>query len=102
MITWILILSAAIGAVCGIWLHVVVFTVLSVFVAVVYLVTAIATGFSAVSALLWIMMLSAALCAGYIASHVMRYVIHTRAQKARIRHSQLDAGTKYLHDQQQP
>ncbi len=102
MITWILILSAAIGAVCGIWLHVVVFTVLSVFVAVVYLITAIASGFSVGSTVLWIMMLSAALCAGYIASHVTRYVIHTRAQKARLRHSELDAGTKYLHDQQQP
>lgn len=102
MITWILILSAAIGAVCGIWLHVVVFTVISIFVAVVYLISALIAGVSAGSAVLWIMMLSVALCAGYIASHVARYVIHSRARKAKLRHSELDAGTKYLHDQQQP
>lgn len=102
MITWILILSAAIGAVCGIWLHVVVFTLISVIVAIVYLVTAIIAGFSVGSTVLWIMALSAALCAGYIASHVALYVIHVRAQKAKLRHSELDANAEYLHDQQQP
>lgn len=101
MVTWILLLSAAIGAVCGIWLHVVVFTIVSVIVAAVYLFTAILSGLSFASTLGWIMMLSTALCAGYIASHVLRYVIHTRAHKAKHRHSELDAGTKYLHDQQQ-
>ncbi len=102
MVTWVLILSAALGAVCGIWLHVVVFTVLSVLIAVVYLFTAILTGFSFASTFMWIMMLSAALCAGYIASHLLRYAIHTRAHKAKRQHSELDATAKYLHDQQQP
>ncbi|TNM65823.1 hypothetical protein [Aliirhizobium smilacinae] len=102
MVTWVLILSAAIGAVCGIWLHVVVFTILSVVVAAGYLLTAIISGLSLASTALWIVMLSAALCAGYIASHVLRYVIHTRAYKAKRQHSELEAGSKYLHDQQQP
>lgn len=102
MVTWVLILSAAIGAVCGIWLHVVVFTIISVFVAVVYLLTAVLSGLSLTSTFIWIVMLSTALCVGYIATHVARYVAHSRAHKAKHRHSELEAGTKYLHDQQQP
>lgn len=101
MVTWVLILSAAIGAVCGIWLHVVVFTILSVIVAAVFLVSAMTSGLSLASTAIWIVVLSAALCAGYIASHVLRYVIHSRAQKAKRRLSELDAGTKYIRDQQQ-
>lgn len=101
MVTWVLILSAAIGAVCGIWLHVVVFTIISVIVAVVFLFSAVTSGLSLASGAMWIILLSTALSAGYITSHVLRYVIHTRAQKAKRRHSELDAGTKYIHDQQQ-
>jgi len=102
MAIWVLILSAAIGAVCGIWLHVVVFTILSVFVAIVYLLTAVLSGLSLASTFIWIMMLSTALGAGYIASHFVRYVTHSRAHKAKHRHSELESGTKYLHDQQHP
>ncbi len=102
MVTWVLVLSAALGAVCGIWLHVVVFTILSVLVAVAYLVTAFMSGLSIASTFLWIMMISAALCAGYIASHLLRYAIHSRALKTKRQHPELDASAKYLHDQQQP
>lgn len=102
MVTWVLLLSAAIGAVCGIWLHVVVFTILSVLVAIAYLVTAMISGLSFGSTLLWIVMLSVALCAGYISAHLLRYALHIRAQKAKERHPQLDPGSEYLHDQQQP
>ena len=102
MVVWVLILSAAIGAVCGIWLHVVVFTIISVLVATIYLLTAIMSGVSLGSAMMWIVMLSFSLCGGYIISHVARFVLHSRTQKAKGRHPELDSGTKYLHDQQQP
>jgi hypothetical protein len=100
MITWMLILSAVIGAVCGFWLHVVVFTILSVLVAATYLGTALISGVSLGSAVLWILVLSTALSAGYIASHVLRYALHIRARKTRRQHAEMDAGSKYLHDQQ--
>lgn len=101
MVIWALLLSAAIGALCGIWLHVVVFTLLSVIVAFVFLLSAFMSGLSLSTILIWVLMLSTALSAGYIASHLLRYVLHSRGQLAKRRHPELNAGSKYLHDQKQ-
>lgn len=99
---WALILSTAIGALCGIWLHVVVFTIIAVLVAVVFLTTAAMSGLPILTAISWSLMFSATLGFGYIASHLLRYVVSVRARAAKPVRTELETAPEYVRDQRRP
>jgi hypothetical protein len=97
-----MILSAAIGALCGIWLHVVVFAILAVLIAAVFLFSAALSGLAILSALSWSLMLSTALAVGYMASHLLRYFVHVRASAGRRKTPELETVPEYVRDRRRP
>ncbi|AYC99966.1 hypothetical protein [Neorhizobium sp. NCHU2750] len=99
---WALFLSAAIGALCGIWLHVVVFAILASLIAAVFLATTAMSGLAILSALFWSLMLSTSLALGYMASHLLRYAIHMRAKAAKPVRPDMEAAPEYVRDRQRP
>jgi hypothetical protein len=101
-VIWALILSAAIGALSGIWLHVVVFAMLAVLIALAFLLSAAMAGTAIYSALSWSLMLSTALAIGYMASHLLRYFVHVRASAAKRAPPELETAPEYVRDRRRP
>jgi hypothetical protein len=98
---WALVLAAAVGAICGLWLHVLIYMIIASLVAVVFIVTAILSGLAILSSLLWGVGLITALAAGYLAAHLVRLSVRSWRHEHNGKSSpKLSAEDEYLRDQQ--
>ncbi|MBW9118009.1 hypothetical protein JNB88_30805 [Rhizobium cauense] len=75
---WALVISFLIGAICGLRVPVLIFTLIVLVVMVAYAVVSYSTGSTVVQAIAWGFVLAAVLEAGYVFTHVLLHAFYTR------------------------
>ncbi|RZI60640.1 MAG: hypothetical protein EOP14_00420 [Pseudomonas sp.] len=78
---WALVLSASIGAICAVRLPIVIFTFISTVVVIGFMIIAALARLSALEVLGWAFLLSIALAAGCMITHLLLYALYVRGRR---------------------
>lgn len=95
---WALLICVALGAVCGLWIHVFVFALLTLVVFALYVASSLLENYPLTSAILSGLYLWWALGAGFVLGHIFRHVLRTRLSTYRSKNEKLDQVHKYMED----
>ena len=93
-----LLLSAVLGALCGMWLHVVGFTVLTVVVVLLFSISMAFTELSLMAMIVSGLALLVAMAAGFVLVHLTRYLLDRRKRATNSKSPKLDPVQEYLRD----
>lgn len=95
---WALLICVMLGVFCGLWLHVVAFTLVTVVVIFVFVISTLLASMAVVSVALSAFYLCAALGAGYVVAHIGLFLYKPHAAASRSKASEIDSAQKYMKD----
>lgn len=96
--TWALVISFILGAVCALRLPILIFTLVTLVVIFLFAASAIGMGYTVATAAMWAILLTVAIEAGYVAMHGVFYLLYVRKREFDRKRTPLEVNSKYSAD----
>jgi uncharacterized membrane protein len=95
---WAVILSLIVGAVCAVWLPILIYTIAAAVLVIGCTVAGFIAGLGAMEIAGRAFFLTLALASGCIAAHVGLYLVYVRRKATSEKRNEVEIGSKYLSD----
>jgi hypothetical protein len=95
---WALVISFIIGAICGVRVPVLIFTLIVILVIAVFVATGLGLGYPIFQVFYWSVLLAAVIEAGYAAAHGVLYLFYVNGRSRREKRAAIAMKSKYSSD----